>query len=197
MRTACLALACFVVCVAGVGGCYESLTDIVTPDKVVFYGDLVGQYKAVEPATGRLTLTRAEGKDAYQYTQYDEKDALVNKGTLWLVKLGDEHFYQCSVDGYATADGRPVYAVGRLRIEGKAGSRTLTGYAFKSRETLFDDPTVKTAEYEYVENGERKKSRALSMTPAELQSALTVRAAGMTEPVLKFEQTTAAPSSAR
>ena len=189
MRKTCLALACLVACVVVIPGCYESLSDIATPDKVVFYGDLVGDYKAVDPGTGRLTLSKGKDKKAYAYRQYDEKDALVNKGTLWVVKLGDEHFYQVSVDGYATTDGRPVYAIGRLRIEGKPGAKTLTGYEFKSEETFFGDALVKTAEYEHTEGGERKKGRALSMPPEKLQAYLALRAAEMIEPTLKFEQT--------
>ena len=106
-----------------------------------------------------------------------------------MVKLGDETFYQVSVDGYATTGGRPVYAVGRLAIGGKPGAKTLTGYAFKSEETLFGDALVKTEEYEHLEGGERKKSPALSMPPERLQAYLAVRAAEMTEPTLKFRQT--------
>src|SRR5687767_5176749 len=56
MRSIHLKLACLVACALAVSGCFESLTDIATPDKVVFYDDLVGDYAAVEPATGRLTL---------------------------------------------------------------------------------------------------------------------------------------------
>lgn len=190
MRKTCLALACVLICVIGVAGCYESLSDIATPDKLVFFDDLVGNYKAVDPGTGRLTLEKGPGK-AYAYHQYDGKDALVNKGTLWVVKLGDEHFYQVSVDGYATTDGRPVYTVGRLRIGGEPGAKTLTGYAFQSAETFFNDPRVTTAEYERQEYGERHKGRALSMPPEKLQAYLAARAAEMTEPTLKFQQTRA------
>jgi hypothetical protein len=169
-------------------GCFESLTDIATPDKLVFDADLLGDYTAADPATGRLTLEKGKDARTYAYRQYDEKDALINQGTLWVVKLGDETFYQVSVDGYATTDGRPVYTIGRLRVEGNPKAKTLTGYTFKSPDTLFGDTLVKSEEYEHLENGERKKSRALSMPPEKLQAYLTVRAGEMTEPTLKFEQ---------
>jgi hypothetical protein len=134
--------------------------------------------------------SRWKGKDsAYAYSQYDDKGTRLNQGTLWVVKLGDEHFYQISVDGYVTTDGRPLYAVGRLRIEGTPGAKTLTGYAFKTPETLLGDPLVTTAEVEHEEGGERKKGRALSMPPQKLQEYLALRAAEMTEPTLKFQQT--------
>ena len=182
-----LALACLVIGVA-TPGCYESLTSIATPDNVVFFDHLVGKYKAVAPGTGRLTLDKGKDKHTYTYRQYDEKDALVNQGTLWVMKLGDETFYQISVDGYATTDGRAVYAIGRLRIEGEPGAKTLTGYAFKSEEALFGDALVKTEEYERQEGSERKRSRALSMRPEKLQAYFALRAAEMTEPTLKFQQ---------
>jgi hypothetical protein len=187
MWKTCLRLACLLACFL-LPGCYESLTDIATPDKLIFDDGLLGDYQAVDPATGRLTL--GEGKDkSYAYRQYDEKGALVNEGKLWVVKLGDETFYQVSVDGYGTTGGKPVYAVGRLRVEGKPGAKSLTGYAFKSEETLFGDALLKTEEYEHVEGGERKKSRALSMPAEKLQAYLALRAAEMTEPTLKFQQT--------
>jgi hypothetical protein len=183
------AFACVFVCVLAVPGCYESLTDIATPDKRAFFDDLVGSYSAVDPATGRLTLEKGKEKDTYHYRQFDEKDKPVNEGTLWVVKLGEAYFYQISVDGYATTDGRPVYAVGRLAIDGKPGAKTLTGFAFKSEDALFGDALVKTAEYEHEQGTERKKSRALSMPPEKLQAYLALRAAEMTEPTLKFRQT--------
>lgn len=187
MRNMPRALACLLVGVLLIAGCYESLTDIATPDKAVFFGDLVGDYAAVHPATGGLTLKK--GTDtSYAYTQYDDKGAPVNRGTFWILKLGDETFYQVSADGYATADGRPVYAIGRLRVEGEPGAKTLTGYAFKSPETFFGDRLVTTAEYERLEGGERKTGRAVSMPPEKLQTYLAVRAAEMTEPTLKFQQ---------
>ena len=69
MRSIHLKLTCLVVCALAVSGCFESLTDIATPDKLVFYDDLVGDYAAVEPATGRLTLEKGKGK-SYAYRQY-------------------------------------------------------------------------------------------------------------------------------
>ena len=192
MWKACLALTCTVACVLAAPGCYESLTDVATPDKLLFDDGLLGDYDAVDPAAGRMTLAKGKDKEkAYAYRQYDEKGALANEGTFWVIKLGDETFYQVSVDGYATTGGRPVYAVGRLVIEGKPGARTLAGYAFKSPETLFGDALVKSEEYEHVEGGERKKSRALSMPPDKLQAYLALRAAEMTEPTLKYRQTNA------
>ena len=193
MRKAPLAFACVFVCVLAVPGCYESLTDIATPDKRVFFDDLVGNYKAVDPATGRLVLEKGKDKDTYDYRQFDAKEVMVNQGSLWVVKLGDVYFYQISVDGYTTTDGRPVYAIGRLAIEGKPGAKTLTGYAFKSEDALFGDALVKTTEYEHQEGTERKKSRALSMPPEKLQAYLALRAAEMTEPTLKFQQTGTRP----
>jgi hypothetical protein len=172
-------------------GCYESLTDIVTPDKLVPCDDLVGDYRAVDPGTGRLTLAKGKGKEL-AYKQYDEKNALTNQGTLWVLKLGNDHFYQISVDGYAASDGRPVYAIGRLAIDGKPGAKVLTGYAFKSEDALFGDRLVGTAEYEHSEGGQRTTHRALSMPPEKLQAYLALRAAEMTEPTLKFEQVGAA-----
>ena len=188
MRKTCLTAAYLVLCAVFLPGCYESLTSIATADKVVFDDALVGEYNAVDPGTGRLTLEKGKDK-AYAYKQFDEKGALANEGTLWVVKLGDETFYQVSVNGYTTTDGRPVYAIGRLRVDGKAGAKTLTGYAFKSEETLKQDALVKTEEYEHVANGERQKSRALSMPPEKLQAYLALRAAEMTEPTLKYQQT--------
>ena len=191
MRKTCLISACVLICVLSVAGCYESLSDIATSDKVVFFDELVGDYKAVDPGTGRLTLEKCSGT-AYTYRQYDAKDALLNKGTLWVVKLGDEHFYQTAVDGFVTTDGRRLYAIGRLRIEGEPGAKMLTGYAFKSADAIFNDPRVTTAEYERQEGAERKKGRALSMPPQELQAYLAAHAGEMTEPTLKFLQTRAA-----
>jgi hypothetical protein len=48
---------------------------------------------------------------------------------------------------------------------------------------------VKTAEYEHLEDGERKKGRALAMPAEKLQAYLALRAAEITEPTLKFQQT--------
>ena len=190
MRPKYLVLACVVAWGLLAVGCYESLTSIATADKLDFDARLLGEYSAVDPGTGRLTLERGKGK-SYAYRQYDAKGGLANKGTLWVVKLGDERFYQLSVDGYETTDGRTVYAVGRLRVEGAAGAMVLTGYAFKSKEAILGDTLVKTEEYEHLEDGKRKKSRALAMPAEKLQTYLSVRAGEMTEPTLKFEQTRA------
>lgn len=59
MRNTVLAMTCLLTCALLVAGCYESLTNIATPDKVVFDDALLGDYKAVAPATGRLTLEGA------------------------------------------------------------------------------------------------------------------------------------------
>ena len=191
MRTTCSALTCLFLCALGAAGCYESLTSIATPDKLVFYDDLPGDYKAVAPATGRLSIGKGEGK-AFAYKQYDEKGGLQNKGALRIVKIGDEHFYEITIDGFQTSEGKPIYAVGRLAIGGKAGAKTLTGYAFKSKDAFFSDPGVTTAEYTSKENGEVKKARALSMPPEKLQAYLAAHAKEMTEPTLKFQQAAAA-----
>ena len=190
MRNKVLALACLLAVVLGPAGCYESLTSIATADKLAFDAGLLGDYTAVDPATGRLTLEKGKEAKTYAYRQYDDKGALVNRGTMWVVKLGEATFYQVSVDGYTTTDGRPVYAIGRLRVEEKAGAKTLTGYAFKSDDTLLNDALVKTEAYEHLENGERKKGRALTMPAEKLRAYLAVRQAEMTEPTLKFRQTT-------
>jgi hypothetical protein len=188
MRNARLGLCCLVACsLLALAGCYESLTSIATADKLVFSDELVGEYKAADPAAGRLTLKKGKDK-SYGFLQYDQKGVQTSKGTLWVVKLGKDYFYQVTVDGYATSDGRPVYAIGRLVVEGKAGARTLTGYAFKSEASIFADPKVKTEEYERVENGERRKSRALAMPADKLQEYLAARAAEMTVPTLKYQQ---------
>ena len=190
MRTTTLSLAWAMIAALGIAGCYESLTSIATPDKLVFVDGLSGTYDAVGPGTGRLVIERGKDK-AYAYRQYDEKGSLANRGTLWIVRLGDNHFYQISVDGYATTDGRPVYAVGRLDIEGKSGARTLSGYAFKSPESLFGDALVKTESYERMKGGERKTGRALSMPPEKLQTYLAARSGEMTQPTLRYRQTAA------
>jgi len=172
-------------------GCYESLTSIVTPDKVAFDPDLPGDYEGVEPATGRVEIRKGDDK-GYTYRFYDQKGELTNKGTLRLVKLGGETFYQFDVDGYATADGKAVYAIGRIVIEGKAGAKTLTGYSFKTKEQLFDAVGVATAEYTVKEAGEEKRSRALAMSTEDLQKYLAAHGAEMTEATLRFRQTGAA-----
>ena len=189
MRTPLLTLSCVAVacCLLGLAGCYESLTSIATADKLVFSDELVGEYKAVDPAAGRLTLKKGKDK-SYSFVQYDQKDVQTSKGTLWVVKLGNDYFYQITVDGYTTTTDRPVYAIGKLVVEGKAGSRTLTGYAFKSDDSIMKDSQVKTEEYEHLEGGEKRKSRAISMPADKLQQYLVVRSAEMTTPTLKYQQ---------
>ena len=187
-----LALACLLaIVVLAPAGCYESLTSIATSDKVVFDADLLGRYAAVDPDTGGLTLEKGKEAKTYAYRQFDEKGVLVNQGTLWVVTVGGETFYQILVDGNVTTDGRAIYTIGRLRIRGRPGAKTLTGYAFESGYTFFDDPLITTAQYERLENGERMKGRALFMPPEKLQTYLALRAAEMTEPTFKFRQTAA------
>ena len=180
-------------------GCFDSLTSIATPDKVVFDEGLVGEYRPADSTTARLTLEKDTSRDkAYLYRQYDDKGALTGSGTLWIVKLGDETFYQITLDGRTTADSRPVYAIGRLRIEGMPGAKTLTGYTFKSADEIFNDPRVKTEQYEYTSLGQRQAGRAVSMPPAgRLQAYLADRAADMTQPTLKYQQTVPAAHSPR
>jgi hypothetical protein len=185
-------LAAGVVVALGACGCYESLTPIVTPDKVVFDPDLPGDYEATEPATGRVEIRKADDT-GYTYRFYDEKGAPSNKGTLRLVKLGGETFYQFDVDGYATTEGRPVYAIGRIVVDGKAGAKTMTGYSFKTKEQLFDAVGVATSEYTVKEAGGEKRSRALAMSTEDLQKYLAAHGAEMTDVTLKFRQTKPAP----
>jgi hypothetical protein len=191
MRTTRFASALLLAFVLGGAGCYESLTSIVTPDKQVFYEDLVGEYEAVEPATGRVTIEKGADK-AYAYRQYDDKGALANKGRLRLIKLGDDHFYEITADRLNTLEGKPLYAVGRLAIEGEKGARTLTGYAFETKDAFFEGTGVVTAEYRYKEEGQEKKGRALSMSPEALQAYLAAHAKEMTERGLRLRQTKAA-----
>ena len=195
MRKASIPAACLLaslLLLAFLAGCYESLTNIATPDKLVYFDDLVGDYQGVDAETGRMSLGKGKADTTYAYKQYDAKGTLVNEGGLWIIKLDDELFYQLSVDGYATSDGRAVYAIGRLKLEGESGARTLTGYAFKSEQTLFGDGLVKSEEYERVENGERKKHRALAMEAGKLQAYLALRAGVMTEPTLRYRRAGAA-----
>jgi hypothetical protein len=183
-----LASAAFVLVAFLLGGCYESLTSIVTPDKVYFDPDLPGDYTATDPSAGRITIATA-GDKGYTYKHYDEKGELKLKGPLLLVKLGNETFYQFAADGYATTEGKPVYAIGRIVIEGKAGAKSFTGYSFKTKEELFDAVGVATAEYTHKEDGQEKRERALSMSTDALQAYLAAHGAEMTEPVLKYQQT--------
>jgi hypothetical protein len=174
-------------CLLTVGGCYESLTSIATGDKVVFSEELVGDYAATDAAAGRLTLSKGKDK-SYAFRQFDAKGAQTSKGTLWVVKLGKDYFYQIAVDGFAASDGRPVYAIGKLVVEGKAGVRTLTGYAFKAESSPLADPKVKTQEYELTENGQKRKSKAIAMPADKLQEYLAAHAADMTVPTMKYQQ---------
>lgn len=189
MRKNQLAAVCVLACAFAVAGCYETLTSIVTPEVLEFDADLPGHYEGVAPTTGTLDIKKGDGK-AYAYVTHDEKGAQVNKGKLWLVKLGDSRFYQVSVDGSETTDGSPVYAIGRVSIDGKAGSKTLTGYACKSEDTFFSDPAVTTAEYSYKDkdNGETKKGKAINMPPEKLRARLVAVAGEMNEATLKFRQ---------
>jgi hypothetical protein len=189
VRKAYFALAVVAACLLA-AGCFDSLTSIATPDKVVFDEGLVGEYRLADSTMARMTLEKDTSRDkAYAYRQYDDKGALTGSGTLWIVKLGEEFFYQITLDGRTTADSRPVFTIGRLRIEGMPGAKTLTGYTFKSDGALFDDPRVKTERYEYVEDGQRQTARAVSMPPAgRLQAYLAERAADMTQPTLKYQQ---------
>jgi hypothetical protein len=188
MKTRMLVSAAVALFAVFVGGCYESLTSIVTPDKVYFDPDLPGDYAATDPTAGRITIARGDDK-GYTYKHYDEKGELKMKGPLHLVKLGNETFYQFASDGYATTEGKPVYAIGRIVIEGKAGAKSFTGYSFKTKEQLFDAVGVATAEYTHKENGEEKRDRALSMSTEALQAYLAAHGGEMTEAVLKYQQT--------
>jgi len=187
MRASHVPGACALIAVVCLAGCYESLVSVVTPDKAVYYDELLGDYQGVDPTTGRLTLEKG-GPQAYRFTQTDEKGEQTTKGTLRLIRLGDTDFYELTVDGFRTTDDKPLYAIGRLAIEGTAGAKTLSGYAFKTREELFDAIGVASSEYAYKEGGEEKKGRALSMPPDALQSYLAAHATEMTEPTLKFRQ---------
>lgn len=187
MRVSHVMRTCVAVAVVVLAGCYESLTSVVTPDKQVYYDDLLGDYQGVSPTTGRLTLEKG-APQAYLYRQFDEKGAQTLKGTLRLIRLGDAHFYEITAEGFRTLDDRPIYVIGRLAIAGDAGSKTLTGFAFTSKEKLFDAIGIATAEYAWKEGGEEKKGRALSMPPDALQAYLAAHAAEMTEPTLKFQQ---------
>src|SRR5688572_14236643 len=153
MRPRRVLLTCLLTFLLCIAGCYESLVSIATPDKVVFYEDLVGEYKSIDPATGRMVLSKDKG-NRYAYKRYNDQGALDGEGTLHIVKLGNEHFWELTADRLNTADGKPVFGIGRLVIGARDGAKTLTSYAMKSPEKLFDDPAVKTVEYTYKENGE-------------------------------------------
>ena len=178
------AAALVLVAVAALPGCYESLNSVATPDKLVFYDDLLGDYKAIEPASGRMSLRKADAK-SYAYLEYDAKGDLKNQGELRVIKLGDHHFYEITIAGFTTADRKPVYVIGRLEIGGNAGPRTLAGYAFKSRETLFNDPAITSIEFTGQDG---KKGRALSMPAAALQAYLAEHAREMNEMTLRYQK---------
>lgn len=187
MKTQRGVLACLLVCVLAISGCYESLVSIATPDKVVFYEDLVGRYKATGSGSGGIELSRGQDK-GYAYTQFNDKGDVEGKGTFHVVKLGDEHFWQITADRFNTTDGKPVYGIGRLVIGTKDGARTLTTYGMKSPEKFFEDAAITTVEYTYKENGEERKSRAISMAPEKLQERLLAHARDMTEQLLSYQQ---------
>src|SRR5688500_15921958 len=48
--------ACVIASLVIVAGCYESLRSVVTPDKLVFYEDLLGEYELASPGTGRVRI---------------------------------------------------------------------------------------------------------------------------------------------
>ena len=184
-----LAVSCVLGVVALAGaGCYESLTSMVTADKLVFYDDLVGTYKVAEPATGRIRLSKGDDGKSYVQTHFDEKGVQTNKGTLHILKLGDAHFYEVTVDAFQTTGGKLVYAVGRLEIGGKGGAKTLTGYSFKSKDKFFADAAITTAEFEYEDEGETRKGRALSMPAEKLQAYFASHAKEMTHRELHLER---------
>jgi hypothetical protein len=182
-----LSSACLLVLILSVAGCYESLTSIVTPDKLIAIDSLAGDYKAVDSGLGRLTIEKGDGKTGV-YRQLDDKGSVRCKGTFAVVKLGADHFYQMTVDGFATADGRPVYLIGRLHVEGPAGARTLTGYSFKTPQALLGDGSIQTSEYDYREGAETKKRHGISTPTADLQAFLAKRGGEMTTPSFKFKQ---------
>ena len=187
MRASRRAFAALLILVFVGAGCYESLTSIVTKDKLVFYEDLLGTYKPAEPATGRITLGKGEGK-SYTQTHYDEKGVQTNKGSLHILKLGDHHFYEIAIDDFKNKDGKPIYVIGRLEMEGKEGARTLTGYGFESKDKFFAEAGIATAEYEHKDEGETRKGRALSMPPDVLQAYLAAHAKEMTHQELRLER---------
>ena len=184
-----VATCAILACALGAAGCFESLTSIATPDKVVFYPDLGGDYRPPGPGGGRVHthIARAEGK-AYTYVQYDDKGAESTKGTLRLVKLGEHHFFEITLDNLKTAEGRPISVIGRLVIEGEPGAKTITGYTFKSKEEFLKDPAISTAEFSLKQNGETKKARAVSTPPQKLQAYLAAHAKDLSEETVKLQQ---------
>ena len=175
-----LALACL-------AGCYESLNTIVTPDKLVFYEDLLGDYQGVGDTAGRIALEKGPDR-SYRFKASDAKGDEMYRGALRLIKLGDAHFYELAVDGLTTLDGKPRHVIGRLGIEGAAGAKTITGYTFESDDRLLGAVGVATSEITYKEDGQEKKGRALSMTADTLQPILSAHAKEMTKATLKYQQ---------
>lgn len=190
MRSVRLALAAMLAIALTGAGCYESLTSIVTADTVVFYDGLVGEYRFADPGTGRVRIVKGERK-GYTFEQFDENDKPTNKGTLHVIKLGRDHFYELAIDGFRTDGGKPMYAIGRLAIERddeQADAKSLTGFAFKSKEKFFADPEITTVEYAYDDRGERKTSRGLSMPPERLQAYLAAHVDEMVDAQLRLER---------
>jgi hypothetical protein len=81
-----------------------------------------------------------------------------------------------------------VYVIGRLEIGDKDGARTLTGYSFKSKDAFFGDAAVTTEEFEYEDDGETRKGRALAMPAEKLQAYLASHAKDMTRKDLRLER---------
>jgi hypothetical protein len=173
--------------VACLAGCYESLHSVVTPDKLVFYEDLLGDYRGAGDTTGQLVLEKGPDR-SYRFKAFDAKGGEIHRGAMRLIKLGDAHFYELTVDGLVTLDGKPRHVIGRLAIEGDAGAKTITGYTFESDDQLLSAVGVATSEITYKEGGEEKKGRALSMTADTLQPFLAAHAKEMTKATLKFQQ---------
>jgi hypothetical protein len=190
LRCALVVLLAFAVIGAG---CYESLTSVVTRDKLVFYDGLAGEYRLADPGSGSVRIT-AGGEKSYKFEQFDDAGKPTNRGTLHVIKLGEEHFYEITVSDFRTVDDKPVYAIGRLVIQRDADdvpAKSLTGFAFQSKDKFFDDPEVTTSEFTYDERGERKTTRALSMPAERLQACLAANAEKMTKQELRLERTAA------
>ena len=194
MRSCRTALAVVITAVLIGAGCYESLNSIVTPDKLVYYEGLIGDYRLADPGTGSVRITAGE-KKSYKFEQFDDQHKSTSHGTLHVIKLGKEHFYEITVSDFRTVDDKPVYAIGRMVIQRDAEdgpAKSLTGFAFQSKEKFFDDPEVTTSEFTYDERGERKTTRALAMAAERLQAFLEANVDKMTKQELRLERTTAA-----
>ena len=175
-------------------GCYESLISIVTPDKLVFDEGLLGEYRLSDPAEGSVTIAKGQ-KKGYTFEQFDKDGKQTSKGTLHVIKLDREYFYELTASGFRTVDDKPIFVIGRLVIErdGDAGpAKSLTGFSFQSKEKFLDDPEVTTADYEYDEHGERKQGRAVNMPAERLQAFLAATAGKMTHQELRLERTSKA-----